>query len=192
MTGGRISGRKRKTYRSRGGRAFNAADLRQQVNRLRPTNERSTSSALYRDEDGYFTLPKTPVNLPDWRKPGSPEHDRMIDTTPTKRRSRLGKLYDSIKKRYAKLTRSLRKNRSKKKYASEKYFRDPIHRSRETEYAKQDLAEMDILKKLDNPNLDPDLRAVYKKKTSRLGRVEPHAQREARLERERIARETAI
>ena len=118
----------------------------------------------------------------------------MIDMAPTKRRSRLGKIYDSLKKRYAKLTRRMRSNRSKRKYALPKHFRDPKHRSRETEYAKQDDAEMEIRKELDNPMLDPELREKYNRKTSALGRVEPHAAREARLalaELERLERETA-
>ena len=64
----------------------------------------------------------------------------------------------------------------------------------ETEYAKQDDAEMEIRKELDNPMLDPELREKYNRKTSALGRVEPHAAREARLalaELERLERETA-
>ena len=104
----------------------------------------------------------------------------MIDMTPTKRRSRLGKVYDSIKKRYAKLTRSLRKYRSKKKYASPKYFMSK-ERSREHEYGAQDAEETRLLGRLLDPNITKGEKAEIKVKIQKLGRIEPHQIREARL-----------
>ena len=178
--GGRGRGRGRGHTTHKGGdRPFSVADLKRHLGSLRPASERSGSTVpKWRQGDGH--QPPEPVHLSNWRKPGSVEDDRMIDMTPTKRRSRLGKVYDSLKKRYAKLTRSLRKYRSKKKYALPKYFMSK-ERSREHEYGAQDAEETRLLGRLLDPNITKGERAEIKFKIQKLGRIEPHQIREARL-----------
>ncbi len=179
-TSGRGRGRGHMTHKG-GDRPFSVADLKRQSGSLRAPSERSaTTVPKWRRGVVSGYEPKRPVQLPDWRKPGSLEDDRMIDMRPTKRRSRLGKVYDSIKKRYAKLTRSLRKYRSKRKYALPKYFMSKS-RSREREYGAQDAEETRLMTKLLDPNLKPQEKTVIHKKLRKLGRIEPHQIREARL-----------